>query len=409
MRATLVWIAAGTMVLGWSFGSSAWGQSLRELERMRKIMVEKEVKAAGVENERVLRSMRDTLRHEFVNRSQIKLAYFDMALPIGEQQTISPPFVVAYMTEQLDPQPSDKVLEIGTGSGYQAAVLSPLVREVYTIEIVAPLGRQAEKVLKRLKYRNVFTRIGDGFKGWPEKAPFDKIIVTCSPEGVPKPLVDQLREGGRMVIPVGERFQQSLYLYRKKDGKLVREALRPTLFVPMTGRAESLRQIKPDAANPRVVNGSFEESNQESELPDAWHYIRHGKAIENKLAPKGNHCLYFENDIPGRHARALQGFAIDGREVQGLKVSLWVKLKEVQRGRTLDERPTVLIHFYGDNRESVGHDWITPQWFDTFDWTRKQGALKVPIRARSAIIRVGLLGAVGEAWFDDIKIEPIKK
>ena len=127
-----------------------------------------------------------------------------MALPIGDQQTISPPYIVAFMTETLDPQPTDKVLEIGTGSGYQAAVLSPLVKEVYTIEIMPELGQRADQTLRKLGYQNVFTKVGDGFQGWPEHAPFDSIIVTCSPETVPKPLVEQLKEGGRMVIPVGD-------------------------------------------------------------------------------------------------------------------------------------------------------------------------------------------------------------
>jgi protein-L-isoaspartate(D-aspartate) O-methyltransferase len=161
-----------------------------------------------------------------------------MALPIGEKQTISGPFVVAYMTERLEPRPTDRVLEIGTGSGYQAAVLSPLVKTVYSIEINKPLGEKAARILTRLGYRNVVTKIGDGFQGWPEHAPFDKIIVTCSPEEIPKPLVEQLAEGGRMVIPVGERYDQMLVLLTKRDGEMVRESLVPSLFVPMTGAAE---------------------------------------------------------------------------------------------------------------------------------------------------------------------------
>ena len=151
------------------------------------------------------------------------------------------------------------MLEIGTGSGYQAAVLSPLVKDVYSIEIVESLGKHAAQTLKRLKYTNVHTKIGDGYLGWPEHAPFDKIIVTCSPEKVPQALVDQLKEGGRMIVPVGERYQQVLYLFKKKDGKLINEALRPTLFVPMTGTAEDEREIKPDPLHPKLVNGGFEE------------------------------------------------------------------------------------------------------------------------------------------------------
>ena len=206
-------------------------------------MVDREIVDAGVKNPRVIEAMRSTPRHEFVTINERKNAYLDMALPIGEGQTISPPFIVAYMTEAIDPQPEDKVLEIGTGSGYQAAVLSPLVREVYTIEIVEPLGRKAAKVLERLHYDNVHVKIGDGYQGWPEHAPFDKIIVTCSPENVPPALAEQLKEGGRMVIPMGERYQQTLYLLKKINGKLETEALKPTLFVPMTGKAESQRKV----------------------------------------------------------------------------------------------------------------------------------------------------------------------
>jgi protein-L-isoaspartate(D-aspartate) O-methyltransferase len=139
------------------------------------------------------------------------------------------------MTEKLDPKPTDRVLEIGTGSGYQAAVLSGLVAKVHTIEIVEPLARRAEADLKRLGYTNVFVRAGDGYKGWPEAAPFDTVIVTCAPDHVPQPLVDQLKEGGRMVIPVGEANNQSLYLLEKRGTNVVRRAILPVRFVPMTG------------------------------------------------------------------------------------------------------------------------------------------------------------------------------
>ena len=158
-------------------------------------MVETAVRQAGVTDQRVLASMLATRRHEFVPRNVFNRAYLDAGVPIGSAQTISSPFIVAYMTQTLDPQPTDHVLEIGTGSGYQAAILSPLVEKVYSIEIVEALGKRAAKVLKKLKYKNVFTKIGDGYKGWAEHAPFDKIIVTCSPEDVPQPLVDQLKEG----------------------------------------------------------------------------------------------------------------------------------------------------------------------------------------------------------------------
>jgi protein-L-isoaspartate(D-aspartate) O-methyltransferase len=160
-------------------------------------------------------------------------AYEDGPLPIGYDQTISQPYVVAFMTEQLRPKRSDRVLEIGSGSGYQAAILGELVAEIYTIEIVEPLAKSAEATLQRLDYNNVHIKMGDGYKGWPEEAPFDAIIVTCAPEKVPQPLVDQLKDGGRMVIPVGERFAQQLYLLEKKNGQLKESVTLPVRFVPM--------------------------------------------------------------------------------------------------------------------------------------------------------------------------------
>ena len=150
---------------------------------------------------------------------------------------ISQPYIVAFMTEQLRLKPSDRVLEIGTGSGYQTAILAELVPEVYTIEIVEPLAKNAEATLQRLGYKDVHVKAGDGYKGWPEAAPFDAIIVTCAPDRVPQPLTDQLKDGGRMIIPVGERFAQELYLLDKKNGHLKESAVLPVRFVPMAGEA----------------------------------------------------------------------------------------------------------------------------------------------------------------------------
>src|SRR5262249_31668839 len=151
---------------------------------------------------------------------------------------ITPTYDVAFMTEALEPKPTDRVYEVGTGSGYQAAILSRLVKEVYSVEIHRPLGERAAAVLKELGYTNVHTRVGDGYEGWPDAAPFDAIIVACAPEKVPPPLLEQLKEGGRMVIPLGTRFDQAVFLMTKRDGKLVGKKLRPTLFVPMTGKAQ---------------------------------------------------------------------------------------------------------------------------------------------------------------------------
>jgi protein-L-isoaspartate(D-aspartate) O-methyltransferase len=204
----------------------------------RRRMVEEQLKGFGrdITNARVLHAMANVPRHEFVPEKLRQGAYEDHPLSIGYGQTISQPYIVAFMSEQLDPRPTSRVLEIGTGSGYQAAVLAVLVREVYTIEIVEPLADRAKADLARLGYTNVFVRAGDGYKGWPEAAPFDAIIVTCAPEHVPQPLVDQLRDGGRMIIPVGPLHDQNLYLLQKVGRKVERRAVLPVRFVPMTGK-----------------------------------------------------------------------------------------------------------------------------------------------------------------------------
>lgn len=206
----------------------------------REQMVREQLVSRGrdIRNERVIEAMVRVPRHKFVPLTQKPFAYDDRPLPIGRGQTISQPYVVAFMTEALDPQPGDRVLEIGTGSGYQAAVLAELVKEVWTIEIVEPLGRTAEKALAAQGYDNVHVRVGDGYLGWPEQAPFDAIIVTCAPDHVPPALIEQLRDGGRMMIPVGrEDGPQELILMRKRGDVIERESVLPVRFVPMTGAA----------------------------------------------------------------------------------------------------------------------------------------------------------------------------
>jgi protein-L-isoaspartate(D-aspartate) O-methyltransferase len=384
----------------------ASAQSLREWRRLAEEMVEREIVAAGVTNERVLRAMRETPRHEFVPLNQRQHAYLDMALPIGNGQTISPPFIVASMTEAIDPQPGERVLEIGTGSGYQAAVLSPLVKEVYTIEIVEPLGRRAARTLARLGYKNVKTRIGDGYLGWPEAAPFDKIIVTCSPEKVPQPLVEQLREGGRIVIPVGERYQQTLFLMRKTGGELQSEALRPTLFVPMTGEAEEQRRVQPDPMNPRIINGSFEalqDPKGAQPQPAGWHYQQQLTLRSDSQARDGTNYVVFQNAEPGRGCQALQGFAVDGRKVSAIQISAWVRASDISPGTRADQVPAVVVTFYDERRAAVGEGSIGP-FLGTFAWQEQTGMIRVPVRAREAIVRVGLLGATGELSIDDLRL-----
>ncbi|WP_257305161.1 protein-L-isoaspartate(D-aspartate) O-methyltransferase [Geothrix campi] len=197
-------------------------------------MVHEQIVARGIADPRVLEAMGQVPRHEFIPVGQRGEAYDDWPLPIGYGQTISQPYIVAFMTAALAPKPGDRVLEIGTGSGYQAAVLACLVAEVYTMEIVEPLAQRAAADLKRLGYANVKVRAGDGYHGWPEAAPFDAIIVTCAPEDVPQALVDQLKEGGRMIIPVGSRWgAQELYLLRKTTAGMKRQGVLPVRFVPM--------------------------------------------------------------------------------------------------------------------------------------------------------------------------------
>jgi len=208
---------------------------------LREAMVEQLIERGYLHDEKVAEAMRQTKRHLFVPERYRPWAYYDTPLSIGEEQTISAPGVVALMTEvlELDPEKEQKVLEIGTGSGYQAAVLSPLAKHVYTIEILEGLAESAAERLEELEYENITVKCGDGYKGWKEHAPFDGIIVTCAPEEIPRPLIEQLAEGGRMVIPVGpEAGIQELYLLIKEAGEVTKKAIIPVRFVPMTGEAQ---------------------------------------------------------------------------------------------------------------------------------------------------------------------------
>jgi protein-L-isoaspartate(D-aspartate) O-methyltransferase len=233
MRRVWPWLIIAVLA---ATGCSRKSIPASEFTAQRQKMVQEQL-APRVQDERVLAAMGKVPREEFVPASVRSEAYADRPLLIGYDQTISQPFIVAFMTEQLRPQPTDRVLEIGTGSGYQTAVLAELVKEVYSIEIVEPLAKSASERLAQLGYRNAHVKIGDGYKGWPEAAPFDAIIVTCAPDKVPEPLTQQLKDGGRMIIPVGGGLAQQLYLLEKKDGQLAQRAILPVRFVPMVGDA----------------------------------------------------------------------------------------------------------------------------------------------------------------------------
>ena len=213
----------------------------RDFAAERAQMVKEQIVMRGATDARVVAAMGKVPREAFVPFLVRRFSYLDRPLPIGFDQTISQPFIVAFMTEKLRLKPTDRVLEIGTGSGYQAAILGELAAQVYTIEIVEPLGKIAATTLRQLGYKNVQVKIGDGYQGWPEQAPFDAVIVTCAPEKVPPPLVEQTKEGGRIIIPVGQPSDQKLYLLEKKEGVLKQEAILPVLFVPMTGEARGPR------------------------------------------------------------------------------------------------------------------------------------------------------------------------
>jgi len=208
----------------------------RQVERDR--MVREQIIARGVTDSHVIQALREVPRHEFVPESEREQAYEDHPLPIGFGQTISQPYIVAFMTEALGLQRHERVLEIGTGSGYQAAVLSQLVDNVFSIEIVESLAQRAQETLTKLGLTNVTVRAGDGYQGWPDEAPFDAIILTAAPEHIPQPLLDQLAVGGRLILPLGKAVQKLMLMKRIQDG-WQKEELLPVSFVPMTGRVES--------------------------------------------------------------------------------------------------------------------------------------------------------------------------
>jgi protein-L-isoaspartate(D-aspartate) O-methyltransferase len=218
-------------------------QSQPQVDRFKELrenMVRSQIVARGVTDKAVIEAMRKVERHLFVPEVYIQQAYGDHPLPIGYGQTISQPYIVAFMTEILKLDKSSKVLEVGTGSGYQAAILAEICDSVYTVEIVEELGNRAKQLFKELGYNNIKVKIGDGYEGWAKYSPYDAIIVTCAPTHVPEPLKDQLKEGGRMIIPVGERYIQELVLLTKKNDTLRHSSVLDVRFVPMVDEKDKI-------------------------------------------------------------------------------------------------------------------------------------------------------------------------
>ncbi len=201
----------------------------------RKRMVEREILGRGIEDQRVINALLKVPRHLFIPEEHMHYSYYNLPVPIGYGQTISSPFIVALMTQELELKSTDRVLEVGTGSGYQAAILAEIAGEVYTVEIIEPLAKNAEKRLRELKYDNVVVVLGNGFWGLPDEAPFDKIIVTCAPEEIPEPLIEQLGDHGIMIIPVGPTGFQYLIKVRREGDDITTEEVTPVSFVPLTG------------------------------------------------------------------------------------------------------------------------------------------------------------------------------
>jgi len=225
------------LVVGETFPPATDPAESDDTRQARRRMVEYDLKGRDITDPRVLKVMGRVPRHRFVSPDLERMAYDDRPLPIGHRQTISQPYIVALMTQLARPKADHRALDIGTGSGYQAAVLSELCKEVYSIEIVKPLADQAEKRLESLGYRNVTVRHGDGYRGWPEKAPFDVIVLAAAPDHVPKPLVEQLAPGGRLILPVGDWFQELILIEKDSDGTVRRRSIAGVAFVPMTGEA----------------------------------------------------------------------------------------------------------------------------------------------------------------------------
>jgi protein-L-isoaspartate(D-aspartate) O-methyltransferase len=256
--------------------------------------------------------------------------------------------------------------------------------------------------LRRQKYANIEYKIGNGYYGWPEHAPFDKIIVTCSPEKVPAPLIQQLAEGGKLLIPLGERYQQVFYLFEKHEGKLNASKLVSTLFVPMTGESEAHRSVQPDPLHPQIVNGGFELDDNRDGRPDGWHYLRQATLIEG-AASSGRRSLSIESTEPGHLAQGLQGFAVDGRKIAALNIHAAFRPTDLGSGPNRNEHPGLMVLFFDQNRKTIGSGSIRPP-LGGDGWQATTRLLPIPVATREAIIAITLAGGTGKLELDDVSI-----
>ena len=394
-----------------SFFPAAHAQNPAHFEQARKRMVEEVI--IGVGDQGRAGDQGDAGDCPRTNSSMPKYrreAYFDMAFPIGDKQTISPPFIVAYMTEPLDPQPTDKVLEIGTGSGYQAAVLSPLVKEVYTIEIVESLGKSAADARSSgSKYKNVVHQSRRRLSRLARaRARSTKSSSPARPRKCPSPLIDQLKEGGSMVVPVGERYQQTLYSL-PQEGRQAgsRDAAAHAVRAhDRQGRRSPQGQARPGQTRSSSTAASKKKPTQRG---PARLVLRTACEVGGRReAPDGKHYVSFTNDEPGRLPPiCCKAFAIDGRKVKQLKVSARVMTKNVVRGADDNEQCYILFTLYDDQRRDLGMQVMGP-FLGTSDWHEETRTFDIPITAREGIFRIGLFGATGFAAYDKISIKKVE-
>ena len=383
---------------------AANGQNRDPWAEARARMVEYEVVAAGVKDARVCDAMRTVPRHEFIPAAMRRYAYFDMAVPIGEGQTISSPFIVAYMTEQLQPQPTDKVLEIGTGSGYQAAVLSGLVAKVYSIEIVELAGKTcganappAGLQEHRDEDRRRLSRLAGTC---PLRQDHRHLLAGERPQAA-----GGATQGGR---PIGGSPRASATSKLSTCSRKSTTSSRPS----PCSRRFSCRwwaaprmsgSCSPTPSEPAIINGDFK--NLSGDQPVGWYYLRQGRVEPSGRTPGGN-CLSLRNDSPGRAALALQAVGIDGRLTREIEISLWVRGQNVQPGSLPEQPPALSIAFFNANRQQVGRQEIGP-WSGSFDWMEKRLRIKVPPSARLASVEVGLGGGTGRLSVTEVTMKVI--